>query len=115
MNQDYKWAEALKKAQQNAKQNAPKALFSFEPKIDLGQLQEQMNYYKMKLKEAHKNNNSQEIQTLVEKIINNHAKQTALLIKKEKSFGAKDNSPVINAHLDKYFSDCIKLSKLFPV
>ncbi len=112
--QDYEWAEALRKAQHTAKQNIPTVGFSFEPKISLEQLQEQMNYYKEKLKEALKTKNTAEIQNLIDRIINNHARQTAFLIKKEKSLGAKDTSPTIDAHLQKYFSDCKKLLQIIP-
>lgn len=112
--QDYTWAEALRKAQHTAKQNTPTVGFSFEPKISLEQLQEQMTYYKQKLKDAIKTKNTPEIQNLIDRIINNHARQTAFLIKKEKSFGTKDNSPTIDAHLQKYFADCLQLAKLLP-
>ncbi len=114
MGQDYQWAEALRKAKSNERKEVP-TLFNFatEPKISLEQLEEQMVYYKQKLKDAAEKKNIPEIRSLVERLIHNHARQTALLIRQEKMLGAKENAPEIRHLLKKYFSDCTKLTGLF--
>jgi len=114
MSQDYQWADALRKAQLQAKQSTPKLTVSPDPQITTEQLQEQMAYYKTKLQEAAAKKDQKLINELLERLINNHARQTALLIKRAKEAGATDNSPVVLSHIQKYFSDCTQLTGLFP-
>lgn len=114
MAQDYQWAQALRKAQMNAKKQAPTPqIFKSEPKVTLEQLEEQMAYYKNKLTEAAAKKNIPETKDLVARLINNHARQTALLVRKQKMLGSKDNGPEITGLLKKYFSDCKKLTEVF--
>ncbi|OGH66924.1 MAG: hypothetical protein A3B90_01800 [Candidatus Magasanikbacteria bacterium RIFCSPHIGHO2_02_FULL_41_13] len=113
MGNQYEWAEALRKAKQGEKQKQPKLSFSSQSKITVEQLEEQMEYYKNKLREAVRNNNKSEIQNMIDRMITCHSRITALLIKNEKDLGEADNSPTISAHLQKYFSDCAKLLHTF--
>lgn len=114
MNQQYEWAEALRKAHTTAQIRPASLGESLQPKISLTQLQEQMDYYKTKLGTAVQNNDTTEIQDLIDRMINAHARMTALIIKQEKERGARDNSPIIRSHLEKYFSDCTELVQKFP-
>jgi hypothetical protein len=109
MSDQYQWAEALRKAKQGEKQKQSNLNFSSQSKITIDQLEEQMEYYKNKLREAVKNKNKEEIQNMIDRMITCHSRMTALLIKNEKDLGESDNSPTISAHLQKYFSDCAKL------
>lgn len=113
MTDQYQWAEALRKAKQNEKQKQPNLNFSLQSKITIKQLEEQMEYYKTKLREAAKDKNKTEIQNMIDRMISCHSRMTALLIKNEKDLGEPDNSPTISAHLQKYFSDCAKLMQTF--
>ncbi len=114
MGNEYQWADALRKAQMNAQTRQSPLSSSSAPKISFEQLQEQLDYYKEKLPGVVKNKDQNEIQNLLERLINTHARMTALLIRKEKELGKQDNSPSIKAHLEKYFSDCNSLLQQFP-
>lgn len=114
MSNQYEWADALRKAQNNAQIKKPTLDISTQPKISLEQLEEQLAYYKNKLIEAANTKNTAEIQNLLDRIINTHARMTALLIRQEKELGATDNAPSVQGHLEKYFSDCNTLLELFP-
>ncbi len=113
MSNQYQWAEALRKAQMNEKQKKPNLTFSSQSKISVEQLEEQMEYYKNKLRDAVQSKNTTEVENLVDRMITCHSRITALLIKNEKNLGEPDTSPIISAHLQKYFSDCAKLLQTF--
>jgi len=113
MGQEYQWAEALRKAKKSVSKIR---LSQTSSKLTLNesQLLEQLEYYKMKLAEAAQKNNQAVINPLVERLIKTHAKLTALFIKQEKENGATDDSPNIQNHLAKYYSDCSALLQKFP-
>ncbi len=113
MNQEQEWSEALRRAKQNT--NFMKtSLKKQDDDVLMNQMIEQLHYYKVKFMEAQDTNDVAKLQSLAEKLINTHARMTTLLIKKEKTRGALDNSPIIAKHLTKYFSDGIKLLKYLP-
>ena len=117
MAQEYEWAEALRRAKQEASRSDTLLLrnLDFPTNDKITMFQEQLDYYKNKLKEAlaaKKNRN--QIEFLIDKIITLLAKLTTNAIHEEKEMGATDSSEEVQRHLQKYFSDCTFLLAMIP-